>query len=88
VVEVRYDHVSGQRFRHGTRLLRFRPDKAPEQCTFQQIAPAAHAPDLLRALRLGTPGTVVATRAKKRGKAVSRAKAAKAAKPRASASAR
>jgi ATP-dependent DNA ligase len=28
VVEVRYDHVTGGRFRHGTKLLRFRPDKA------------------------------------------------------------
>ena len=37
VVEVCYDHVSGDRFRHGTRLLRWRPDKAPRQCTFEQI---------------------------------------------------
>lgn len=37
VVEVRYDHVSGDRFRHGTKLLRWRPDKAPRQCTFEQI---------------------------------------------------
>ncbi len=42
VVEVRFDHVSGDRFRHGTKLMRWRPDKAPEQCTFEQIAaPAA-----------------------------------------------
>jgi ATP-dependent DNA ligase len=41
VVEVRYDHVTGDRFRHGTRLVRFRPDKAPRQCTFQQIEPEA-----------------------------------------------
>jgi len=40
VVEVRYDHVSGGRFRHGTRLLRWRPDKAPHQCTFEQIEPS------------------------------------------------
>jgi ATP-dependent DNA ligase len=39
VVEVRYDHVTGDRFRHGTKLVRFRPDKAPKQCTFEQIAP-------------------------------------------------
>jgi len=39
VVEVRYDQVTGDRFRHGTRLVRFRPDKAPKQCTFEQIAP-------------------------------------------------
>jgi ATP-dependent DNA ligase len=39
VVEVRYDQVTGRRFRHGTALLRWRPDKAPKQCTFQQLAP-------------------------------------------------
>ena len=38
VVEVRFDHVTGDRFRHGTKLLRWRPDKAPRQCTFEQIA--------------------------------------------------
>ena len=38
VVEVRYDHVTGDRFRHGTRLLRWRPDKSPRQCTFDQLA--------------------------------------------------
>lgn len=37
VVEVRYDHVTGNRFRHGTKLVRWRPDKAPRQCTFEQI---------------------------------------------------
>jgi ATP-dependent DNA ligase len=37
VVEVRYDHVTGNRFRHGTRLLRWRPDKSPKQCTFEQL---------------------------------------------------
>jgi ATP-dependent DNA ligase len=37
VVEVAYDHVSGGRFRHGTRFLRSRPDKAPEQCTMNQL---------------------------------------------------
>ena len=38
VVEVRYDHVTGDRFRHGTRLLRFRPDKPARQCLIDQIA--------------------------------------------------
>jgi ATP-dependent DNA ligase len=42
VVEVRYDHVTGNRFRHGTGLVRWRPDKAPAQCTFEQL-PAAVA---------------------------------------------
>ena len=37
VVEVRYDHFSGQRFRHGTKLLRWRPDKSPRQCTMDQV---------------------------------------------------
>jgi len=37
VVEVRYDHFSGGRFRHGTMLLRWRPDKSPKQCTFDQL---------------------------------------------------
>ncbi len=42
VVEVRFDHVTGDRFRHGTKLMRWRPDKAPRQCTFEQIeAPLA-----------------------------------------------
>jgi ATP-dependent DNA ligase len=43
VVEVRYDHVTGERFRHGTRLLRWRPDKAPRQCTFEQLQAEASA---------------------------------------------
>jgi ATP-dependent DNA ligase len=37
VVEVRYDHVTGDRFRHGTGLMRWRPDKSPRQCTFDQL---------------------------------------------------
>jgi len=37
VVEVSYDHFTGGRFRHGTTLLRWRPDKAPRQCTFAQV---------------------------------------------------
>jgi len=43
VVEVRYDHMSGGRFRHGTKLVRWRPDKSPKQCTFDQL-PKARAP--------------------------------------------
>ncbi len=37
VVEVAYDHFTGGRFRHGTKLLRWRPDKAPRQCTIDQV---------------------------------------------------
>ena len=38
VVEVRYDQVTGCRFRHGTTFLRWRPDKAPAQCRMDQLA--------------------------------------------------
>jgi ATP-dependent DNA ligase len=37
VVEVAFDHVTDNRFRHGTRLLRFRPDKSPQQCRMEQL---------------------------------------------------
>jgi ATP-dependent DNA ligase len=39
VIEILYDQVTGRRFRHGARFLRWRPDKAPRQCTFEQLAP-------------------------------------------------
>ena len=39
VVEVRYDKVQGHRFRHGTRLLRFRADKDPGDCTWREVRP-------------------------------------------------
>jgi len=51
VVEVRYDHVTGDRFRHGTKLIRFRPDKNPRQCTFEQIAPKALPKAVARLLK-------------------------------------
>lgn len=38
VAEVIYDQVTGQRFRHGTTFHRWRPDKAPRQCTMDQLA--------------------------------------------------
>ena len=37
VVEVLYDQVTGERFRHGTKLLRWRPDKLPSQCRMDQL---------------------------------------------------
>jgi ATP-dependent DNA ligase len=39
VAEVRYDKVQGNRFRHGTKLIRFRDDKDPEQCTWREVRP-------------------------------------------------
>jgi ATP-dependent DNA ligase len=44
VVEVAYDHFSGKRFRHGTSILRWRPDKAPRQCSFDQLKQKAVDP--------------------------------------------
>jgi ATP-dependent DNA ligase len=37
VVEVQFDHFTGGRFRHGTKFLRWRPDKKPKQCDFEQV---------------------------------------------------
>jgi ATP-dependent DNA ligase len=42
VVEIAFDHVTGRRFRHATRLLRWRPDKPPRQCTMDQLLYPSH----------------------------------------------
>ena len=39
VCEVRFDHFAGGRFRHGTKFLRWRPDKPPRACTLEQVEP-------------------------------------------------
>ena len=44
VIEVEYDHFTGGRFRHGTKLMRWRPDKAPGQCTLDQVGPEKKSP--------------------------------------------
>ena len=44
VVEVVYDHFTGHRFRHGTKLLRWRPDKAPGQCLLKQVEKESRSP--------------------------------------------
>lgn len=44
VVEVRYDHFTSGRFRHGTKLLRWRPDKAPLQCRMDQVEVRTKSP--------------------------------------------
>jgi ATP-dependent DNA ligase len=46
VVEVRYDQVTGRRFRHGTGFVRWRPDKDPKQCTYEQLAPELRPSEL------------------------------------------
>jgi ATP-dependent DNA ligase len=53
VCEVRFDKMEGERFRHGTRFMRFRPDKEPKQCTWSQLDVTRHdgdpsLPELLR----------------------------------------
>jgi ATP-dependent DNA ligase len=47
VVEVSYDQVTAGRFRHGTKLLRWRPDKAPRQCTREQLVRELSPAELL-----------------------------------------
>jgi ATP-dependent DNA ligase len=44
VVEVQYDHFSGHRFRHGTRLLRWRPEKNPRSCRIEQVKKESQSP--------------------------------------------
>jgi ATP-dependent DNA ligase len=50
VVEVRYDKVQSNRFRHGTKLLRFRDDKEPGQCTWRELRPPRRRGDSVAAL--------------------------------------
>ncbi|MFL6350965.1 MAG: ATP-dependent DNA ligase [Bryobacteraceae bacterium] len=44
VVEVQYDHFSGNRFRHGTKLLRWRPEKRPQDCKLTQVRKESESP--------------------------------------------
>lgn len=54
VAEVRYEHVMAGRFRHGGRLVRFRPDRRPESCTYAQLDEVAPA-ELAALFGEGTP---------------------------------
>jgi ATP-dependent DNA ligase len=54
VCEVRYDKLEGNRFRHGTRFLRFRPDKDADQCTWDQVRPRRKRGDPTVETLLGT----------------------------------
>jgi ATP-dependent DNA ligase len=53
VAEVRYDKVQGRRFRHGTKLLRFRSDKDPAACTWAELRPPRDPGGLTVARLLG-----------------------------------
>jgi len=55
VVEVRYDKVQSNRFRHGTKLVRFRDDKDPEQCTWRELRPPRKRGDSVALLPLEDP---------------------------------
>ena len=50
VVEVRYDKVQSNRFRHGTKLIRFRDDKDAKQCTWRELRPPVRAKDSVASL--------------------------------------
>jgi ATP-dependent DNA ligase len=66
VVEVEYDHFSGGRFRHGTKFLRWRPDKAARQCTLDQLG---RPPGSLAALLAPARKTRAAARTAPRSRA-------------------
>jgi ATP-dependent DNA ligase len=53
VCEVRYDKLERNRFRHGTRFLRFRPDKDPKDCTWREVRPPRRPDDLTVPALLG-----------------------------------
>ena len=50
VCEVEYDYFSQGRFRHGSKFLRWRPDKNPEQCTMEQVLPPKAKGKTLRSM--------------------------------------
>jgi len=54
VAEIRFDKLERRRFRHGTRLLRFRPDKDPAQCTWRDVRPPRRKGDPTVGELLGT----------------------------------
>src|SRR5947207_14554671 len=47
VVEVQYDHFRCGRFRHGTKFMRWRPDKPPRKCTMDQVSGARPSVEIL-----------------------------------------
>jgi ATP-dependent DNA ligase len=51
VCEVQYDHFTGGRFRHGTRFLRWRPDKSPRACEYGQLRPSGSPAALAKLLK-------------------------------------
>jgi ATP-dependent DNA ligase len=56
VVEVKYDHLQGDRFRHATTFLRWRPDKQPRDCRYDQLE-VTRAYDLDKVFSSGSSGS-------------------------------
>jgi hypothetical protein len=56
VVEVRYDHMEGPRFRHTAQFVRWRPDREPRSCTYAQLEEPVSF-DLAEILRGPAPGS-------------------------------
>jgi ATP-dependent DNA ligase len=65
VCEVRYDKLERNRFRHGTRFVRFRPDKDPGQCTWREVRPPRRPDDLTVPDLLALSGASAGTRARR-----------------------
>jgi ATP-dependent DNA ligase len=54
VLEVAYDHMEGERFRHTAQFVRWRPDRTPESCTYEQLEEPVKF-DLAAVLETGKP---------------------------------
>ena len=57
VVEVRFDHFSDQRFRHGCTFLRMRPDKLPKDCSIEQVFQEADIQTMAPLIDAGSPSS-------------------------------
>jgi ATP-dependent DNA ligase len=57
VVEVRYDHFSDGRFRHGCTFLRVRPDKLPKDCSIEQVFQEADIQKMAPLIDAGSPSS-------------------------------
>ncbi len=66
VVEVTYDHFSGDRFRHGAGFVRWRPDKSPRQCTMEQVSQPTAVVAGISAVTRATVGARKVTAKKKK----------------------
>jgi len=63
VCEVSFDHLQGERFRHGATFLRWRPDRSPKDCTFAQLEPPnPFSLDDIRRLSAGPRGKQLGSR--------------------------